>query len=174
MYHRDYAKAITALNRFLAIEKAEFAVFRSKLTAGGPSSKNAERTTAARQGDAYTLLSVAYARSGDMRHAADAAAQARVLNPVSRSSTGNWRRSRWPAVSGEAAVALIEGAFVTSDGSLRKDLLDLYQRMGPGSCALKPGRADRPSIRPAPSFIHISARRRPGLSRRWNAPIRWI
>ena len=53
----------------------------------------------------------------------------------------------------EAAATLIEGAFVTSDVNLRKELLDLYQRMGPGSCALKAGRQG-PAINPACPLVH--------------------
>jgi tetratricopeptide (TPR) repeat protein len=159
VYRGDYRKAIAALNRFLAIEKAEFASFQRKLPregqyAEGASLKSAERTTAVRQGDAYTWLSMAYLRSGDAVNAADAAARARALNPASPQF---YRQLADIALSegrvDEAAASYIEGAFVTSDGSLRKDLLDLYQRMGPGSCALKPG-PHGPAINPACPMVH--------------------
>jgi len=154
LLRKDYGKAIAALLRFLAIEKAKFAEFERKLVPGGPSPRSARRITAVRQGDAWTLLSMAYLRSGDAGKAADAAAQARGLNPVSAQF---YRQLADIALAGgrvdEAAVAYVEGAFVTGDGSLRQDLLDLYRRMGPASCALKPGPRG-PAINPACPMVH--------------------
>jgi tetratricopeptide (TPR) repeat protein len=160
VYHGDYGKAITALKRFLAIEQASFAAFERKAAAGQggyegtESLKSAQRITGERQGDAYTWLSMAYLRSGDAAAAVDAAAHARALNPV---SPPMYRQLARIALSAgrvdEAAALYIEGAFVTSDGSLRKDLLDLYQRMGPGNCALKPGPRG-PAINPACPMVH--------------------
>jgi tetratricopeptide (TPR) repeat protein len=140
MYRRDYPKAIAALKRFLAIEKTEFADFKRNLKPGGPSAKTAEGITAGRQGDAYTILSMAYLRSEDTAKAAAAAKQAQALNPLSPQL---YRQiSEIDLASGktdDAAIALIEGAFVTSDGSLRQDLLRLYHNGGPTSCALTQG-----------------------------------
>ena len=160
VYHGDYPKAIAALKRFLAIEQASFAAFERKAAAGqgryegAESLKSAQRITGARQGDAYTWLSMAYLRSGDAADAVDAAAHARALNPA---SPPLYRQLAKIALSAgrvdEAAALYVEGAFVTSDGSLRKDLLDLYQRMGPGTCALKPGPRG-PAINPACTMVH--------------------
>jgi tetratricopeptide (TPR) repeat protein len=141
LYRGDYGKAITALLRFLAIEKAVFAEFRTKLSQSGASSKSAERITAARQGDAYTLLSMAYLRAGDANAASDAAARARTLHPLSPQL---YRQLAEIALKkgrlDEAAATYVEGAFVLSDGSLRHDLVALYQKqLPPGNCALKPG-----------------------------------
>jgi tetratricopeptide (TPR) repeat protein len=141
LYRGDYRKAITVLLRFLAIERAVFAEFRTKLNQSGPSAKSAERITAARQGDAYTLLSMAYLRAGDTKEASDAAAQARTLHPLIPQL---YRQLAEIALAkgrvDEAAATYIEGAFVLSDGSLRQDLVAMYQkRLPPGNCALTPG-----------------------------------
>ena len=159
VYHGDYPKAIAALKRFLAIEQASFAAFQRKVTSRqgheeAASLKSAQRITGARQGDAYTWLSMAYLRSGDAAAAVDTAAHARALNPA---SPALYRQLAQIALSqgrvDEAAATYIEGAFVTSDGSLRKDLLDLYNRMGSASCALKPG-SRGPAINPACAMVH--------------------
>ena len=145
VYHGDYPKAIAALKRFLAIEQASFAAFERKAAAGqgryegAESLKSAQRITGARQGNAYTWLSMAYLRSGDAADAVDAAAHARAQIGKPTRFTGNWPKLRSPrGVWTNQRRLSWKGAFVTSDGSLRKDLLDLYQRMGPGTCALKP------------------------------------
>jgi hypothetical protein len=154
LFRGDYRKAIAALRRFLTIEKAEFGEFERTLIPGGPSPQSAERITAVRQSDVYTLLSMAYLKSGDTDNAADAAAHARALDAPSPEL---YRQlARIALAQGrvdEAAVTFIEGAFVTSDGSLRKDLLDLYQHMDRASCALKPGPRG-PAIDPACPLVH--------------------
>jgi tetratricopeptide (TPR) repeat protein len=137
----DYRKAIAALLRFLLVEKANFADFQRKLRPGGPSAQSAERITAERQGSVYTLLSMAYMRTGDTADAAYAAAQANKLNPV---SSELYRQRAAVAIAAgrldEAAATYIEGAFVMSDGSLRQALVEMYQQtQGPGSCALVQG-----------------------------------
>lgn len=154
MIRQDYSKAIAAELRFLRIEKANFALFKSGLKPGGPSAESAERITAGRQGDGYTLLSMAYLKSGDVSKASRAVEQARLLSPT----TPQFYRvlSEIDLASGktdDAAVALIEGAFITSDGSLRQDLLKLYQHLGPGSCALVAGPRG-PALNPACPVVH--------------------
>jgi tetratricopeptide (TPR) repeat protein len=150
----SYEKAIAALLRFLLIEKAEFAEFQNKLKPGGPSPKSAEHITDVRQGDAYTLLSIAYLRSGDSNSAADAAVRARALNPLS--SQLYRQRAEIALAAGRtdgAASTLIEGAFVMSDGSLRQRLVEVYQHTLPGSCALKPGPRGL-ALNPACPLVH--------------------
>jgi hypothetical protein len=156
LYRGDYRKSITTLRRFLAIEQAKFAAFRQTLKSGGPSPKSAEQITAARQGDAYTLISMAYLRSGDRSGAADAAVHARALHPASAQL---YRQlSEIDAAEGkidDAAVALVEGAFVTGDPSLRQDLVALYRRTaGPGSCALVAGPRG-PALNPGCPMVHM-------------------
>ena len=158
LYRGEYAKSIAALQRFLAVEKAEFAEFKNKLKPGGPSPKSAEQATAARQGDALTLLSMAYLRSGDRDKAMAAAQQARSLNPVNprlyRQLSEIYATS---ARINAAATTLIEGAFVTGDGSLRQILLELYKRAaGPASCALIAGPRGGPALNPACPIVHAN------------------
>jgi len=154
MYRRDYPKAIAALQRFLAIEKTEFASFEKNLKLGGPSAKSAEGITAGRQGDAYTILSMAYLRSGDTVKAAATAEQARALNPLSPQL---YRQiSEIDIAAGktdDAAIALIEGAFIASDAGLREDLVRLYQHLTPQGCALMAGPRGT-AINPACPQVH--------------------
>ena len=155
LYRGDYRKAVAALLRFIRIEKAAFAEFQSKLSQSGPSAESAARITAARQGDAYTLLSMAYLRAGDTNDASDAAAQARTLHPLSLQL---YRQLADIALAkgrlDEAAACYIEGAFVLSDGSLRQDLVAMYRKKLPrGNCALKPGPRG-PALNTACPLVH--------------------
>ena len=84
---------------------------------------------------------MAYLRAGDTREASDAAAQARTLHPQSPQL---YRQLAEIALTkgrvDEAAETYVEGALVLSDGSLRQDLVALYQKkLMPGNCALTPG-----------------------------------
>jgi hypothetical protein len=155
LYRGDYPKSIAALLKFLSIEKAEFAQFKSKLKPGGPSADASEHLTAVRQGDVYTLLSMAYLRSGDTKRALEAAMQGRALNPL---SSPLYRQLAEIAVASgrmdEAAATLVEGAFVMSDGSLRQRLVELYRQTGgPGSCALTMGPRG-PALNTACPMVH--------------------
>jgi tetratricopeptide (TPR) repeat protein len=154
MYRRDYPKAIAALQRFLAIEKTGFAAFKRSLKPGGPSAKTAEDITAGRQGNAYTMLSMAYLRSGDPSQAATAIAQARALHPTSpqlyrQLSAVDLAEGK----TDDAAIALVEGAFITSDAGLREELVNLYQRLTPQGCALMAGPRGT-AINPACPQVH--------------------
>ena len=136
LFREAYPKAVGALLRFLAIAKAQ-------------------RLGDLRQADAYRLLAAAYMGAGDTNKASDATAQARALDP---SSPQVYRlRADIASSAGrmdDAATALVEGAFVTSDKSLRQALVELYRRaMDPGSCVLTPGPAG-PAINPACPIVH--------------------
>ena len=135
MIRGDYRKAIAVLLRYIAVE-ASVAPARS-------------------QADAYLLLSTAYLSAGETAKAQDAASHARGIDPLSpqlyraiadaAASTGKMD---------DAAIALIEGAFVTSDKALRQDLVELYRRaMDPGSCVLIAG-PKGPAINPACAAVH--------------------
>jgi len=157
LYRGDYAKSIAALTRFLRVEKAAFGEFKGTLKPGVAVPEYAEHITRERQGDAWTLLSMAYLRSGDNDNAMTAAQQARALNPVNAQL---YRQiSEIYARSGridDAASTLIEGAFVTSDGSLRQTLLELYKRVGgPASCALTTGPHGL-ALNPACPIVHAN------------------
>lgn len=90
--------------------------------------------------DAYLQLSLAYQRLGDMAGALRAAHEAQRLAPQ------DFRMYRQMAdlflmqqQGDEAAVALIEGMLITSDLSLRWDLVRLYgSSTDPANCTLVP------------------------------------
>jgi len=133
MLRGAYQKAIPALRKLIAIEQA-----------------HNQRTA-----DAYLMLSAAYTEAADPTHASDAATQAAQLNPLSpqlylqmadtASSAGRLD---------DAAIALIEGVFITSDKSLRQALVDLYRTaLDPKSCALAQG-PNGPAINPICPIVH--------------------
>jgi tetratricopeptide (TPR) repeat protein len=135
MIRGAYRKAIAVLLRYIAVEAAI--------------------DPARSQADAYLLLATAYSSSGETDKAQDAAARARGIDPLSPQL---YRQMADTAVSAgkmdDAAVALIEGAFVTSDKTLRQDLVELYRRaMDPGSCVLTQGPSG-PAINPACAAVH--------------------
>jgi tetratricopeptide (TPR) repeat protein len=108
--------------------------------------------------DALLMLSTAYLNNGDTEQAAAAAGQARSsapLNPQVYAQT-----AEVAAAAGKldaAAVALIEGVFVTGDNKLRQDLVELYRRaMDPKSCVLTSG-PNGPAINPACPAVHAQA-----------------
>jgi tetratricopeptide (TPR) repeat protein len=135
MIRGAYRKAIAVLLRYIAVEDAV-----------APARSEAE---------AYLLLSAAYLSAGETAKARDAAAKARGIDPLSPQL---YREMADTAASAgkmdDAAVALIEGAFVTSDKTLRQDLVELYRRaMDPGSCVLMPG-PNGPAIDPSCAAVH--------------------
>jgi protein O-mannosyl-transferase len=161
MLRGTYAKAIPVLLKLIAIEMNSVAGFRKNLATRHASPENTagidslERSSNLRISDAYLMLSAAYSEVGDTAHAADAVAHAGTLNPLSPQF---YRQTADVATTAgrmdDAAVALVEGAFITSDKSLRQALVQLYQNgMGPKSCALQsaPG---GPAINPTCPIVH--------------------
>jgi tetratricopeptide (TPR) repeat protein len=105
--------------------------------------------------DAYRLLSLAYLRLGQTEQALAQAAVARTREPMnpevyrqlSRAFVAN-------AQPDEAATALMEGVLLTSDQSLRSDLLELYRRgLDPQGCATTAG-ANGPVLNPSCGTVH--------------------
>ena len=91
------------------------------------------------------MLAAAYRRLGNAEEAATAASEALDLHPVNPEA---YRQiSSIFAAQGridDAAVALIEGGLITSDLSLRSDLLRLVpQRSWQQLCDYSPGRTVR-------------------------------
>jgi len=144
------------LRRYIAVEKAQMAAFKRR-AGGSPLAliEPAERACNLREAEAYLGISIACSRIGDADGAAGAAESARSLDP------GNPQSYLQLAVVhsaagrlDDAAVALIEGAFITSDNQLRQALVELYQRaMDPRSCALNPG-PNGPAINPGCPVVH--------------------
>jgi tetratricopeptide (TPR) repeat protein len=135
MERKDYAKAVGALQTFLVIESS----------AAQP----------LREADAYRLLAAAYLSTGDSKRAGDALDRARALEPMNPQL---YRLIADLALSAgrldDAAVALVEGSFVTSDKSLRQALVELYRNaMDSRSCALTQG-PNGAAINPACPVVH--------------------
>jgi tetratricopeptide (TPR) repeat protein len=105
--------------------------------------------------DAYRLLSLAYLRTGDTRRAmeqADVALAREPMNPeVYRQVSSAYIAGGQPDA---AAVALMEGVLLTSDQSLRSDLLELYrQGLDTKGCATMAG-PNGESINPGCDIVH--------------------
>jgi tetratricopeptide (TPR) repeat protein len=89
----------------------------------------AQRSIAiAPQADAYRTLASAYLRLSKGVEALSAAKQAQMLDPSNVDVYGQIADAYIAQSRGEdAAIALAQGMFTTSNGSLREDLLKLYQ-----------------------------------------------
>jgi protein O-mannosyl-transferase len=92
-------------------------------------------------GESYRLLATAYLRLHQAKQALAAATQARTLDPLNVDVYGQIADSYLAQSRGEdAAIALAEGMFATGDGSLRNDLLELYQSgVDTAGCAVVSG-----------------------------------
>jgi tetratricopeptide (TPR) repeat protein len=132
MLRGEYARAIPALETYAEIRKTE--------------------------PDAWLMLSTAYLNMSQADRAGRAAARARDLAPLNPQVYAQMAESNASAGKlDDAAIALIEGVFVTGDQSLRKDLVELYQRaMAPGSCMLTTGPSG-PAINPNCPAVHAQA-----------------
>jgi tetratricopeptide (TPR) repeat protein len=91
--------------------------------------------------ESYRLLATAYLRLHKAEHALSAATQARTLDPSSVDVYGQLADAYLAQSRGEdAAIALAQGMFATGDGSLRADLLKLYQSgVDTAGCAVVAG-----------------------------------
>jgi len=150
MIRGAHSKAIAALVRYLAADKAESEAFRKKTVAEGRPVDSLDRAERVRQGDAYVLLASADLGAGDADRASDAAVRARDLDPMSPQLYRVLADVASAAARmDDAAIALVEGVFITSDKSFRQALVELYrQAMDPRSCALTQG-PNGPAINPA-------------------------
>jgi protein O-mannosyl-transferase len=108
--------------------------------------------------DLERTISIAYLRLRDPGKALDAAAAARELEPLNAES---YRQLSASLVAGgradEAAVALVEGTLVTSDMSLRQELLNLYQSgLDTKGCAITRGPYG-PAVNPSCGIVRQHA-----------------
>jgi hypothetical protein len=108
--------------------------------------------------DGLLLLSTAYLNTGDAERASAAAGQARSSAPLNAEVYAQTAEIAASAGNlNSAAVALIEGIFITGDQKLRQDLVELYRRaMDPQSCVLISGPRG-PAINPACPAVHAQA-----------------
>ena len=142
MYREDYRNAVDMLRTFLSIERIQPVQFD-------------KQAIHPRESDAYLMLSSAYMAMGDSSHASEAISHTDssvALNPQFYRVQADIA-----AVQGridDAAVALVEGAFITSEKTLRQALIDLYKRAtDPASCALTAGPSG-PAINPRCAMVH--------------------
>ena len=115
-----YQQAIRLALRSLAIEQAS-RLARDRVHG----TKSAEAPIAA---ESYRTLAAAYLHVGKAVEALSAATHARVIEPMNVEVYGQLADAYLAQSRGEdAAIALAQGMFATSNGTLRSDLLKLYQ-----------------------------------------------
>jgi tetratricopeptide (TPR) repeat protein len=146
-----YQKALELLLRSKTIMAANYEQLVTTERARG---HEAPQRDQAKFAELERSISDAQLRLNDPSKALDAAAAALEMDPL------NAQRYRQLATSllasgraDEAAVALVEGAFVTSDPRLRQDLLSLYQQgLDTKGCATVPG-PNGPAINPSCEIV---------------------
>jgi tetratricopeptide (TPR) repeat protein len=139
---RAYQKALDLLLRSKSIVDAT-----SRRHAGPPANP-------AKLADLDRLISDTRLKLNDPGKALEEAAAALELDPL---NAGTYHQLAAAFLANEradeAAVALVEGAFVTSDPRLRQDLLSLYQQgLDTKGCATVPG-PNGPAINPSCEIV---------------------
>jgi len=138
-YH-EYQRALQLLQRSMAIDKSGRAEYDRR--EGAEWARRHSAIAVAAQGDPETrwMLAAAYLRLGNLGEASAAASEALALHPVNPEA---YRQiaSAFTAQGriDDAAIALFEGLLITSDFSIRSDLLDLYRSALSNSCAITVG-----------------------------------
>ena len=148
---RAYQKALDLLLRCKAIVDATYR--RPSATEQGRG-QQAPQADEAKLADLERSISDTRLRLNDPSQALDAAASALELDPTNP-ETYRQLSAAFLASSrdDEAAVALIEGTIVTSDLSLRQDLLRLYgQGLDSKGCATRPG-PNGPAFNPSCEIV---------------------
>lgn len=133
---RAYQNGRDRLLRAVAIDRAVHAEYKKLLderrAAGRPVPPYEEGNA-----EVYQFLSLAHLRTGELPEAVNAARRALALHPAAAES---FRQIFYSLASGgkldEAAVALFEGLFVTSDTSLMPDLVNVYRNLDKDGCAV--------------------------------------
>ena len=141
-----YQQAVRIALRSIAIEQASRAA-RDR-THG---TKAAEAPIAA---ESYRTLAAAYLRLGNAGEALSAATHARTIDPANVEVYGQIADAYLTQSRGEdAAIALAQGMFATSNGLLRADLLKLYQSgVDSKGCAVISGPRG-PALNPACDIV---------------------
>ena len=136
-----YERALQLLLRSAAIDKSTRAEYDRH--GGAEWARSHGAAVAASKGDPDTrwLLAVAYGRLGNIEQASTAASEALALHPIDPVA---YRQIAYALATADrfddAALALFEGLFMTSDVRLRSDLLNLYRTSAaPNSCAIMNG-----------------------------------
>ena len=104
--------------------------------------------------ESYRTLASAYLRLGNAAQALSAATQARTIDPTNVDVYGQLADAYLAQSRGEdAAIALAQGMFATSNGLLRADLLKLYQSgVDSKGCAVISGPRG-PALNPACDIV---------------------
>ena len=150
----DYQRALQLLQRSIAIDKSVRAEYLRKGGAEWARRHSAVAVAAKGDPEARCMLAAAYWRLGKAEEAGAAASEALALHPLE--PEGYRQISHIFAAQhriADAAVALMEGVLITSDFSLRSDLLDLYRKAFSNSCALTAG-PNGPALNPACDLVH--------------------
>jgi tetratricopeptide (TPR) repeat protein len=149
-----YQQALQLLQRSIAIDKSGRAEYDRKGGAEWARRHSAVAVGARGDPEARWMLAVTYLRLGQAEEASAAASDALALHPVNPEA---YRQisSIFAAQDRieDAAVALMEGALITSDLSFRSDLLDLYRSVHSNSCAIFAG-PNGPALNPACDLVH--------------------
>jgi len=149
-----YQRALRFLQRAIAIDRSVRAEYDRE--GGAEWAHRHGEATASDKGDpdAYWMLVEADLRLGNTTAAAAAADRALALHLV---SPEGYRQVSYAYVAehrpDDAAVALIAGGLITSDPRLPSDIVNFYQRVFSGSCAIKAG-PEGPDLNPACEMVH--------------------
>ena len=148
-----YQKGRERLARAAAIDGAVHAAYKKKLearrAAGYPVPPYEEGNA-----EVHQLLSLAYMRTGEVPKAVEEARLALSMHPAGAEA---FRQIFYALATGgyleEAAVALFEGVFVTSQASLMPDLVNLYKNLDKDGCAVM-NSPNGPVVNPACPIVH--------------------
>ncbi|HEX4808441.1 MAG TPA: hypothetical protein VH325_05900 [Bryobacteraceae bacterium] len=130
----QYQQAVKLALRSIAIDAASRAAYDRRHRVDGAAPVSAA--------DAYRILASAYLRLVQPELALSAAMHARTIDPRNVEGYREIADAYLSQQRGEdAAIALAEGMFATSDRGLREDLLKLYQQgvIDGSGCAVMPG-----------------------------------
>ena len=137
---REYERAAELLKRSVAIDKSARAEYDRKGGAEWARRHSALAVGAKLDPEARWMLAAAYWRLGKADEAGAAAREALALHPKNGEA---YRQISFAFAAqdriDDAATALIEGELITSDRSLRTDLLDLYRSAMGDTCAITAG-----------------------------------
>jgi tetratricopeptide (TPR) repeat protein len=141
-----YQQAVRAALRSISIEQASRLARDRKYRTHSP-----EPPIAA---ESYRVLAAAYLRRGDAGQALSAATHARAVEPANVEVYGQIADAYLAQSRGEdAAIALAQGMFATSNTLLRTDLLKLYQNgVDSKGCAVISGPRG-PALNPACEIV---------------------
>ena len=133
----SYERARQVLLRCIAIQEAH------------------DKDVAGSKPEVFRLLSAVYLRLGDVGQATRTVALARSLDPMVPEAYRQMAEVSLATGDGEsAAIALMTGLLITSNGGVREDLLSLYQSgLDTKGCAIATG-PNGPVMNPACEMVH--------------------